>query len=142
MYSGKFLPIFFRNFGKEALIFENIFLKFSINLKEQYSFNRGFVVSMSCQWFLHVILILLSQVYAWFLEISFVQEVGMCMHTHVSVPQAIKNNLRKNKAIKQLLLFSFFMILAINTIDGWALVTTHVVNSCQEEKGNAVFAVH
>ena len=33
-------------------------------------------------------------------------------------------------------------VLAINTIDGGALVTKCVVSYCQEEQGNAVFAVH
>ena len=32
-------------------------------------------------------------------------------------------------------------VLAINTIDGGALVTKCVVSYCQEEQGNAVFAV-
>ena len=61
----------------------------------------------------------------------------MYMYVCMSVHQAIKNHLRKieveitNKTSP--IAFQFlYMILAIDIIDGWALVTKHIVNSCQE----------
>ena len=66
----------------------------------------------------------------------------------MSVPQPIKNHSRKNEAKitnqTSPIAFQFlYMILAIDIIDGWALVTKHIVNSCQEEQGicNVAFAI-
>ena len=72
------------------------------------------------------------------------------VYTYVcmSVRQAIKNYSRKNEVEitnkTSPIAFQFpYMILAIDIIDGWALVTKHIVNSCQEQQGicNVVLAI-
>ena len=66
----------------------------------------------------------------------------------MSIRRAIKNHSRKNKVKitnkTSPIAFQFlYMILAIDIIDGLALVTKHIVNSCQEQQGicNVVFAI-
>ena len=68
----------------------------------------------------------------------------MCM----SILQAIKNHSRKNEVEitnkTSPIAFQFlYMILAIDIIDGWALVTKHIANSYQEQQGicNVIFAI-